>query len=68
MSQLRKEGVVVRQSMSEVGIPAISAAPEVWAGVEKAAFAAVAGDPVAREHVLAGPPMPLQRRSRRCCA
>lgn len=37
--------------MAEGGVPAISAAPEVWAVIERAAVGAVAADPVAREHV-----------------
>ena len=52
VSRLRKSGVAVRPPMAEGGAPAISAAPEVWAVIEKAAVAAVAGDPAAREHVL----------------
>jgi hypothetical protein len=42
----------VRPPEAGGGAPAISAAPEVWAVIEKAAVGAVAGDPVAREHVL----------------
>ena len=34
------------------GAPAIGAAPEVWAVIEKVAVGAVACDPAAREHVL----------------
>jgi hypothetical protein len=41
--------------MAEGGMPAIGAAAEVWAAIEKAAVAAVAGDPTAREHVLGEP-------------
>ena len=52
VSRLRKSGVVVRPPMTEGGAPAIGAAPEVWAVIEKAAVAAAAADPVAREHVL----------------
>ncbi len=52
VSRLRKEGVVVRPPMAEGGVPAISAAPEVWVVIERSAVAAVAGDPAAREHVL----------------
>ncbi len=52
VSRLRKEGVVVRPPMAEGGVPAIGAAPEMWAVVERAAIAAVAGDLAAREHVL----------------
>ncbi len=52
VSQLRKSGVAVRPPMAEGGTPAVGAAPEVWAMIEKAAVAAVAGDPAAREHVL----------------
>jgi hypothetical protein len=52
VSRLKKAGLAVRPPMAEGGTPAISAAPEVWAVIEKAAVNAVAGDPVAREHVL----------------
>ncbi len=52
VSRLRKSGLAVRPPMAEGGAPAIGAAPEVWPVIEKAAVAAVAGDPAAREHVL----------------
>ncbi len=52
VSRLKKSDLVVRPPMAEGGVPAISAAPEVWAVVERAAVGAVATDPVAREHVL----------------
>ena len=52
VSRLRKAGLAVRPPMADGGVPAVSASPEVWAVVEKAAVAAVAADPVAREHVL----------------
>lgn len=52
VSALRKGQLVVRPPMTEGGVPAISAAPEVWAVIERAAVAAVAADPAAREHVL----------------
>ena len=52
VSRLRKAGLAVRPPMAEGGVPAIGAAPEVWAVVEKAAVAAVVGDAAAREHVL----------------
>ena len=42
MSRLRKSGLAVRSPMTEDGVPAIDAAPEVWAVIEKAAIAAVA--------------------------
>ena len=41
-----------RPLVCDGGIPAISAGSEVWVVIEKAAIGAVAGDPVAREHVL----------------
>ena len=47
--------MAVRPPMAEGGMPAIGAAAEVWAAIEKAAVAAVAGDPTAREHVLGEP-------------
>ena len=53
VSRLRKSGLMVRPPMAEGGVPAISAVPEVWSVIEKSAVGAVAGDPVAREHVLA---------------
>ena len=49
VSRLRKSGVAVRPPMAEGGAPAIGAAPEVWAVIERTA---VAADPAAREHVL----------------
>ena len=52
VSRLRKSGLMVRSTATEGGVPAISAAPEVWAEIEKAAVGAVAADPAAREHVL----------------
>ena len=52
VSRLKKSGLAVRAPMAEGGVPAISAAPEVWAVIEKAAVGAVAADPAAREHVL----------------
>ena len=52
VSRLRKSGLAVRPLMAEGGAPAVSAAPEVWAVVEKTAVSAVAADPAAREHVL----------------
>ncbi len=52
VSRLRKSGLAVRSPMADSGVPAVSAAPEVWAVIEKAAVAAVASDPAAREHVL----------------
>ena len=52
VSRLRKSGLAVRPPMAEGGTPAISAPPEIWTVIEKAAIAAVAADPVAREHVL----------------
>ena len=52
VSRLRKSDLVVRPPMAEGGVPAISAAPEVWAVIEKMAVSAVAADPVVREHVL----------------
>ena len=55
VSRLRKSGLAVRPPMAEGGSPAISAAPEVWAVIEKAAVGAVAADPSAREHVLGRP-------------
>jgi hypothetical protein len=38
--------------MGDGGVPAIEAEPEAWQVIEAAAIAAVAADPVAREHVL----------------
>ena len=55
VSRLRKSGLAVRPPMAEGGTPAISAAPEVWAAVERAAVGAVASDPAAREHVMRKP-------------
>ena len=55
VSRLRKSGLAVRPPMAEGGVPAIEAAPEVWAVIEKAAVAAAAADPAAREHVLGKP-------------
>jgi hypothetical protein len=52
VSRLRRSGLVVRVPMSDGGGPAIGAGPEAWAAIEEVAIAAVAGDPVAREHVL----------------
>ena len=52
VSRLRKSGLAVRPPMAEGGVPAVSGDPEVWAVIEKAAVAAVAGDPAAREHML----------------
>ncbi len=52
VSRLKKSDLVVRPPMAEGGVPAISAAPEVWGLIEKAAVDAVAADPAAREHVL----------------
>ncbi len=52
VSRLRKSGLAVRSPMADSGVPAVSAAPEVWAVIEKAAVGAVAADPAAREHVL----------------
>ena len=52
VSRLRKSGLMVRSTATEGGVPAICAAPELWAEIEKAAVAAVAGDPTARGHVL----------------
>ena len=52
VSHLNKWGLAARTPMVDGGAPAVSAAPEVWAVIEKAAFGAVAGDPVAREYVL----------------
>ncbi len=52
VSRLKKSGLAVRPPMAEGGVPAVGAAPEVWAVIEKAAVAAVAADPTAREHVL----------------
>ncbi len=52
VSRLRKSGLAVRPPMAEGGVPAVSAGPEVWAVIEKAAAAAVAADPTARDHVL----------------
>ena len=59
VSRLKKSGLAVRSPVSEGGVPAIDAVPEVWAVIEKAAIAAVAvvaGDPAARAHVLGKPP------------
>ncbi len=53
VSRLKKSGLAVRPPMAEGGMPAVGAAPEVWAVIEKVATAAVAADPAAREHVLA---------------
>lgn len=52
VSRLKKWGWAVRPPMAEVGTPAVGAVPEVWAAIEEAAVAAVAGDPAVREHVL----------------
>ncbi len=52
VSRLKKAGLAVRPPMAEGGVPAVSAGPEVWAVIEKAAVAAVAADPAAREHLL----------------
>ena len=52
VARLRKSGLAVRPPMAEGGTPAIGAEPAVWAVIEKVAVGAVAGDPVAREHVL----------------
>lgn len=52
VSRLKKSDLVVRPPMAEGGVPAISAAPEVWAVIEKVAVSAVAADPSARDHVL----------------
>ncbi len=51
VSRLKRSDLMVRPPVAEGGVPAISAAPEVWAVIEKAAVGAVAADPVAREHV-----------------
>ncbi len=51
-SRLKKSGLMVRSTTTEGTVPALSATPEVWAVIEKAAIGAVAGDPAAREHVL----------------
>ena len=55
VSRLKESGLAVRPPMADGGVPAISAAPEVWAVVEKAAITAVADDPAARDHVLGKP-------------
>jgi hypothetical protein len=47
-----KSGLAVRPPVSEGGVPALCAAPEVWTMIKEAAVAAVEGDPAAREHVL----------------
>ena len=52
VSHLKKWGLAARPPMVDGGAPAVSAAPEVWAVIEKATVAAAAGDPVTREHVL----------------
>ena len=52
VSRLRKSGLAVRSPMADSGVPAVSASPEMWAEIERAALAAVTGDPAAREHVL----------------
>ena len=52
VSRLRKSGLAVRSPMADSGVPAVSASPEMWAEIERAAVAAVADDPVAQEHVL----------------
>ena len=52
VSRLKKSGLAVRPPMADGGAPAVSADPEVWAAIEKAAAAAVAGDLAAREHML----------------
>ena len=44
VSRLKKSGLAVRAPMAEGGVPAISAAPEVWAMIESAAVAAVRDD------------------------
>jgi hypothetical protein len=52
VSRLRKSALTVRSPMADGGLPAVSAAPEVWAEVERAAVAAVLDDPAAAQHVL----------------
>ena len=52
VSRLKKSGLAVRPPMADSGAPAVSASPEMWAEIERAAVAAVADDPVAQEHVL----------------
>lgn len=64
VSRLKKSGLAVRAPMAGGGILVVSAGPEVWAVIEKAAVEAVAGDPAAREHVLGGP----LRRAKRLAA
>ena len=55
VSRLKKAGLTVRPPATDGGAPAVSAAPEVWAVIEKAAVGAVAADSAAREHVLGKP-------------
>ncbi len=52
VSRLRKSGLAVRPPMAEGGMPAVGAAPEVWAVIERAAVEAVAADPAAWQHLL----------------
>lgn len=51
VSRRKKSGLAVRSPMAEGG-PAISATPEVWELIKKAALAAVAIDPAARDHLI----------------
>ena len=57
VSRLKRQrsGLAALAPTADGGAPAISADPEVWAEIEKAAVAAVAADAAAREHVLGKP-------------
>ena len=61
VSRLLKPGLAVRPPMAEGGVPAVGAAPEVWAAIERTEIAVVAGDPAAREHVLGKLPAARER-------
>ena len=52
VSRLKKSGLAVRAPMTDGVLPAVSAAPDVWAEIEKAALVAAAEDPAASDHVL----------------
>jgi hypothetical protein len=51
VSKLKKSGLTVRMPVGEGGVPAIEAAPEVWAVIQRTAIAAVLRDQVGREHL-----------------
>ena len=52
VSRLRKSGLVVRSPVSEGGVPAIEAAPAMWAFIQKTAVSAVLLNHAAGEHLF----------------